>query len=253
MSKPPSIDDPDKIALFLDFDGTIVDLAEQPALAQISPIAVRLIVRLYKRLGGALAIVTGREIEAIDDFFGRHRLPVAGVHGLRRRDAKGTLHNVGAGTTLNNDAITELVSILTYEPGVLVELKLGAAAVHYRGAPHAEPLCRSTVRAIANRYTELEMLAGKMVFELKSKAHNKGTAIRAFLEEAPFAGRQPIFIGDDTTDEDGFRLVKQLGGISIKVGDGRSVAEYRLASPRQVAVWLRQLMLGRRQDDSEQS
>ncbi len=241
MHEPPLFGDFAAYALFMDFDGTLVDIAPEPRLAQMPSGIADLIVRLHDRLGGALAIITGREIEVIDAFFQPHILPVAGIHGLMRRDAAGILHEAGNAGLLNDDVVAEIAGQLNVEPGVLVEPKRGAAAIHYRGAPHAASLCETAVRAVAARYPGLQVMAGKMVFELKPANRTKGTAIRSFMAEPPFASRRPVFIGDDTTDEEGFEAVNELGGVSVKVGEGESAASFRFASPQRVGVWLGRL------------
>lgn len=242
MHEPPLIGDPEAHALFLDFDGTLVDIAERPDLTRLPAATHGLMPRLYDRFGGALAIITGREIPAIDQFLTPHLLPVAGVHGLMRRDAAGAIHEADGARAFDASTAASITALLSNTPGVLVEIKPGSAAIHYRSAPEAAPHCHSAALAVAASHPDLHVLPGKMVFEVKPKNHNKGTVIRTFMAEPPFAGRVPVFIGDDTTDEDGFRVVNELGGISIKVGEGESVASFRLAGPDSVAAWLEKIL-----------
>ncbi len=226
-------------ALFLDFDGTLVGLAPTPESIEIPPALVPLLEDLGDQLGGALAVVSGRQIDAIDRFLAPLRLPVAGEHGVQRRDAKGHMQEQRPPDLIPIlEAANELARV---HEGLLVERKHAAIALHYRLAPQLEAVCRDAMsRAIADRPL-LELMHGKFVFEIKPTGVNKGTAIDAFMTEAPFAGRVPFFAGDDTTDETGFAVVQPRGGIAIKVGAGPSIAQHRLESPRAVYEWLVQM------------
>ena len=226
-------------ALFLDFDGTLVALAPTPEAVEVPPALVALLENLRDQLGGALAVVSGRQIDAIDRFLAPLRLPAAGEHGVQRRDSKGRMQEQHAPDLV---PILEIANELArVHEGLLVERKHAAIALHYRLAPQLEAVCRDAMsRAIAGR-PQLELMHGKFVFEVKPTGINKGIAIEAFMNEPPFAGRTPVFAGDDTTDESGFAVVQPRGGIGIKVGSGPSLALHRLESPRAVYEWLVQL------------
>ncbi|MGF6351353.1 trehalose-phosphatase [Variovorax sp. W2I14] len=223
-------------ALFLDFDGTLVGLAPTPEAIEIPPALVALLSDLRDQLGGALAVVSGRQIDSIDRFLAPLRLPAAGEHGVQRRDAQGHMQEQHAPDLVPIlDIANELARV---HEGLLVERKHAAIALHYRLAPQLEAVCGDAMaRAIAGR-PALELMHGKFVFEVKPAGVNKGIAIDAFMTEAPFAGRTPVFAGDDTTDESGFAVVQPRGGIAIKVGSGPSLALHRLESPRAVYEWL---------------
>jgi trehalose 6-phosphate phosphatase len=223
-------------ALFLDFDGTLVGLAPTPEAIEIPPALVSLLGDLSDQLGGALAVVSGRQIDSIDRFLAPLRLPAAGEHGVQRRDAKGHTQEQRAPDLV---PILEVANELArVHEGLLVERKHAAIALHYRLAPQLEAVCRDAMsRAIAND-PQFELMHGKFVFEIKPAGINKGIAIDAFMTEAPFAGRTPVFLGDDTTDESGFAVVQPRGGIAVKVGSGPSLALHRLESPRAVYEWL---------------
>jgi trehalose 6-phosphate phosphatase len=133
------------------------------------------------------------------------------------------------------DAANELARV---HEGLLVERKHAAIALHYRLAPQLEAVCRDAMARVIFDQPQLELMHGKFVFEVKPAGIHKGVAIAAFMEEAPFAGRVPVFAGDDTTDENGFAVVQPRGGIAIKVGSGPSQALHRLDSPRAVFEWL---------------
>ncbi len=223
-------------ALFLDFDGTLVGLAPTPEAIEIPPALVSLLSDLSDQLGGALAVVSGRQIDSIDRFLAPLRLPAAGEHGVQRRDAKGHTQEQRAPDLV---PILEVANELArVHEGLLVERKHAAIALHYRLAPQLEAVCRDAMsRAIAHD-PQFELMHGKFVFEIKPAGINKGIAIDAFMTEAPFAGRTPVFLGDDTTDESGFAVVQPRGGIAVKVGSGPSLALHRLESPRAVYEWL---------------
>jgi trehalose 6-phosphate phosphatase len=234
MQTPPRLT-PDA-ALFLDFDGTLVALADTPEAIEVPSAMVALLGDLHDLLGGALAVVSGRQIDAIDRYLAPLRLPAAGEHGVQRRDAEGHMQEQRAPElTLILDAANELARV---HEGLLVERKHAAIALHYRLAPQLEAVCRDAMTRAIDGQPQFELLHGKFVFEVKPAGINKGLAIDAFLREPPFAGRLPVFAGDDTTDESGFAVVQPRGGVAIKVGAGPSLALHRLDSPRAVFEWL---------------
>ncbi|VWX55485.1 trehalose-6-phosphate phosphatase, biosynthetic [Burkholderiales bacterium 8X] len=223
-------------ALFLDFDGTLVALAETPEAIEVPSAMVALLGDLHDLLGGALAVVSGRQIDVLDRFLAPLRLPAAGEHGVQRRDAKGHMQEQRApDLTLVLEAANELARV---HEGLLVERKHAAVALHYRMAHQLEEVCRDAMLRVIGNQPQFELLHGKFVFEVKPAGINKGIAIDAFLQEEPFVGRVPVFAGDDTTDETGFAVVQPRGGIAIKVGAGPSQALHRLDSPRAVFEWL---------------
>jgi trehalose 6-phosphate phosphatase len=216
-------------ALFLDFDGSLVDLAPQPEAVIIPSELVATLGSLSGYLGGALALISGRPIEQIDAFLQPLRLPVAGVHGAERRGADGAI------TLLSTHPLERVeeaaLTLAARHPQLRVENKRGSVALHYRQAPELEGLCLDVMQAAVEESPGLTLLRGKMVAEAKPGGASKGHAIEAFLQEPPFTGRTPVFIGDDFTDEVGFSTVQRLSGLGIKVGDGPTVAWQRLASP----------------------
>jgi len=225
-------------AVFLDFDGTLVAFAEHPDGVHVSIELMRVLGKLQTRTGGALAVVTGRDIATVDRFLSPLRLPVAGVHGLERRCAAGRLSEADISQAELEKIETALRRFAEGREGVLVERKAKAVALHYRMAPDAEAACRDIIDETVGQNADFAILRGKCVVEVRSRLADKGKAIECFMDEEPFAGRVPIFIGDDTTDEDGFRVVNARGGISVKVGEGETVARYHLGSPAEVVEWL---------------
>jgi trehalose 6-phosphate phosphatase len=216
-------------ALFLDFDGTLVDLAPQPEAVIVPSGLVDTLDGLNNYLGGALALISGRPIEQIDAFLQPLRLPVAGVHGTERRAFDGAVSLMSTHPLQRvEDAALALAA---QHAGLRVENKRGSLALHFRQAPELEPLCLQAMQRAVEESPGLTLLRGKMVFEAKPGGASKGHAIEAFLHEPPFAGRMPVFVGDDFTDEVGFSTVQRMQGLGVKVGEGATVAWHRLESP----------------------
>ena len=208
-------------ALFLDFDGCIVEIAPTPEAVDVPDGLPSQLVALRGALGGAVAIVSGRPIEQIDGFLGAAVPAVAGLHGLERRTVDG---GIVRPPVPRNDlrAVRALLEAFAAErPGVLVEDKKHTIALHYRLSPSLRDDCRDVVNAALKDIPQgWRVVEGKFVFEIRPCEITKGTAIEAFMGEAPFVGRTPVFCGDDITDEDGFAAVNALGGVSIRVGNG---------------------------------
>jgi trehalose 6-phosphate phosphatase len=228
-------------------DGTLLEIAPTPDAVVVDDSLKELLLRTREALQGAVALVSGRSIAVLDQLFAPHGFAAAGLHGLERRDANGTMHvaqlDVDPAFGAARDA---LVGIVEAMPGVLLEDKTYSLALHFRSVPQHEATLRRLVGAIAEglgpRY---QMLEGKRVLELKPSSATKADAIRSFLAEPPFAGRRPIFVGDDITDLDGFRIVEKLGGLSVAVGD-RVDAQMRVSSPRDVRALLSDVAEGMR-------
>lgn len=220
MTAPSALPEWDvRRALFLDVDGTLLEIMGHPDEVLATPRLKQLLAAASRSLGGALALVSGRSIASLDRIFAPLSLPAAGLHGLERRDATGRVHYPVGYAGRIAAARSDLVDFVQSEPGLLLEDKGATLALHYRNAPSLEDECRRRIAvALRTAGEEFHIQQGKMVLELKPSGHDKGTAVQALMAEAPFRGRQPVFIGDDVTDEDGFRAVNALGGISIRVG-----------------------------------
>lgn len=248
MTAAPQFDQPDGIAIFLDFDGTLVHIAERPELAHAPPSVLATLRDVYDALDGALALVTGRSIASLDVLVAPLRLPVSGVHGMEYRDASGEIGEVGA-PEFPDWARERFAALAETDSGLLLEDKVHGMALHYRLAPALEKTVRKTVDEVAAELgPDFVIQDGKMVVELRPSCASKGTAVVRFMSEAPFAGRRPIFIGDDITDEDAFRAVNDMGGYSIKVGvlEPGTAARYELADVGAVRSWLLPLTRGDR-------
>lgn len=237
----PDLRNPDQLALFLDFDGTLVAIAARPDDVRLDPQTREAVADLNRLLSGALAIVTGREIAAVDHFLEPLRLSIAGVHGLMRRDAQGKTYASAFDSGLPAAIERAVYPLLAKHPGLLVERKYGALALHYRDHPELEQASIEALEHAVGELQQAEIKRGKMVVEVKAIGGNKGAAVADFLKEKPFAGRQAVFAGDDVTDEDAFDLVNAQNGISIKVGPGATNATYRTAGTAEFLEWLRRL------------
>lgn len=229
-------------ALFLDIDGTLLDLAAHPSAVTVDQDLAPLLRALYDATAGAVALITGRTVADADSLFAPLKLCVAGQHGAERRDFAGGLHLHAPPLTGLRRAAMRLHHLVSVHPGLVLEEKGMNVALHFRGVPRLEaelvPLLEQLVSELGQ---DFELQAGKMVLEIKPTGRDKGTAIEEFMQEQPFRGRTPIFIGDDLTDEYGFALVNRLGGRSIKVGADASVAPWRLADATAVRGWLDRL------------
>jgi trehalose 6-phosphate phosphatase len=222
--------------LFLDFDGTLVGIAQTPEAVYVEPGLTDLLARLAAALDGAVALVSGRPLEQLDRYLAPLRLPAAGVHGAERRRPDGVVERRALPAL---ERVADVALRLAAEhPGLLVERKISAVALHYRGAPHQEAACRAAMQQAVAGDSGLHLMHGKMVIEALPHGVGKGHAVDAFLREPPFAGRRPIFIGDDVTDEAGFEAVQRAGGVAARVGPGQSIATHQLATPAAVRHWL---------------
>lgn len=228
-------------ALFLDFDGTLAEIAPRPDAVIVEPGLVETLERLRGRLDGALAIVTGRPVAVIDGFLAPARLDAAGLHGVERRVGSA----ISGGRAEDHPDLRRQVERLRTESApladVLIEDKGASVAVHWRlanpeDAGRAETLVKAAAEALGGAY---RLQLGKAVGEIVPAQATKAHAIRAFLEQAPYAGRRPVFFGDDRTDEIAFATVQEDGGVAVRVGDGDTVACRRLPDPAAVRALLR--------------
>jgi trehalose 6-phosphate phosphatase len=227
-----------KWCLFLDVDGTLIELTDSPLDTVASPELKTLLAQVAERLGGALALVSGRSIDYLDGLFAPLRLPAAGLHGVERRKASGAMHGASFVDTQLTGARSAVNALVRDHPGTSVEDKGRTIAVHFRMAPEREAEVRHALAAIAKPLgSNYHIQEGNMVLEIKPRGFTKATAIKAFMAEPPFSGRTPVFVGDDLTDQDGFQMIEDQGGISIAVGD-RVRAQFHLENPAAVRSWL---------------
>lgn len=232
-------------AYFLDVDGTLLDIADTPDAVRVDKELLDLIGRLHRASGGAMALISGRSLSDLEGLLGQRRQPMAGQHGLERRDAAGRLWMHAAPPAAKLAIKEALAPALANHPGMLLEDKGLTLALHYRLAPHLAAYAhRLMTTLISDVGSGLEIQSGKRVVEVKPAGIDKGTAVAEYLAESPFRGRTPVFIGDDLNDEHGFAEVNKLDGVSIKVGGGRSCARYRLPDVGSVRRWLADALKG---------
>ncbi len=227
-------------ALFLDFDGSIVEIAPTPDSIVVPETLPPLLAALRGALGGAVAIVTGRPIAQIDAFLGAAVPAVAGLHGLERRKADGATVAPPSPRDELSGIRASLEEFAAARPGIVVEDKTHSLALHYRLAPSLKDACGDLLNAALEGGTAgWRIVEGKMVFEIRPVGFTKGTAIEAFMGEDPFHGRTPVFCGDDTTDEDGFAAVDARGGVSVRVGEGAATrAAVQVGTVGELLDWL---------------
>ena len=233
---PPLLDD--ACALFLDVDGTLLEFEIHPDLVGLPLGALDIIGRVSDRLGGALALVSGRPLAELDRLFSPQRFPAAGLHGQQFRGvvAPQPVRSGDALSALRHEA--ELFA--ERHPGVLVEDKGANLALHWRTAPHAAGALTQLAESHLSRLPGYRLQPGDHVIELVPADVDKGRALHTLMAEAPFNGRTPVFVGDDLTDEFGFAAAHAAGGWSVQVGAREPTqAQYRLADPTAVHAWLR--------------
>lgn len=241
--RPPPFELLDGAALFLDFDGTLVELAESPGAIRVPEGLRQLLERLSARLGGRLALVSGRAIEDLDSHLGRCGIAVSGSHGLELRFADGVQLPLDAPASLAS-AHSELAGFAASDPRLLVEEKPASVALHYRRAPERAEEAEALAEDLAQR-TGLALQPGKMVVELRPHGADKGDALRRLMREPPFVGARPLFMGDDLTDEHAFAAAAALGGGGILVGAPRkTAASWRLENAAAAAAWLEEAASG---------
>jgi trehalose 6-phosphate phosphatase len=222
------------IALFLDFDGTLVEIAPAPDEVHLDRRVAPALELLRASLGGALALVSGRPIAFLDTVLDPFRFDVAGLHGAQIR-TDGEIRSQADVPDSMREATRDLVRFANSNVGVIIEDKRISIALHWRLAPQLKDEALELMRAIAARMGPgVRLQEGKAVAELVPAGASKGNAIAWIMNSAPYAGRQPVFIGDDITDEAGFEAVNALGGLSIRIGDGETCATRRIASPTQL-------------------
>lgn len=241
-SLPPLSPD-GRYAFFFDVDGTLAAIQSRPEEVFIPDSVKASLSRLAKQSDGALALVSGRPVSELDALVAPLRFPLAGVHGAERRDASGHIERL----SLPDDVAASLSSLLSDAvakmPDTQLETKGMAFALHYRRAPHYQQDILALAEEMTRRFPQLTLQPGKCVVELKPQGVNKGAAISVFMQQAPFAGRTPVFLGDDLTDEAGFDAVNALDGITIKIGEGSTSAGYRLPDVASVYHWLEKTLL----------
>jgi len=227
-------------ALFLDIDGTLLDLARTPDRVKVPRDLSRALEKLTHQLSGALAFVSGRSLESIDRLFAPFRPAAIGTHGGEIRGIDGS---VARSQPLPEKIVEIFTGLAEHIPGLLLEDKRSALALHYRLAPEARPVLLSAMEKHARLFEseKVHILHGKAVVEARPIGVDKGTAVALLAKQKPFLGRTILFGGDDITDLDVFRILPQLGGIGFSVGQKFPGANYVFESPLAVRRWLTEM------------
>ena len=242
---PPPELDAGSVALFLDVDGTLVEIERDPGAVYVPERLSRILADLQRETGGALALVSGRTLAQLDELFAPLRLSAAGLHGLERRNLRTEIVRARPDPAILEAARAQLAAFADRHRGVLLEDKGLTLALHYRNAPAQQDAANAAAEAaVAASQGALVLLRGKMVLELKPPGFDKGQAIAAFMSEPPFAGRRPVFAGDDVTDEAGFEAVNEQGGVTIRIGNDAAPTAARHGQPDVGAMqrWLLDLL-----------
>ena len=230
--------DPGEYALFSDFDGTIVDIASRPDAIKYSGEDADLFAKAMKRFGGAVAIVSGRNLEDVAHYVGVFDGVISGGHGTELRiDGEIERHELPDPDHLEHikAAVAEFAVI---DPRVILEEKTYGIVLHYRQNPEMEFKARKFAECLLEGRDDFEIQPDKMALEIKPKNISKAAAIEKIMLAPAFYGRTPIYVGDDATDESAFAYVNEHDGISIKIGDGPTIAQYRTGSPASYKKWL---------------
>ncbi len=244
----PDLLDARRCAFFFDVDGTLIDIAIHPDAVTVPKPLLDDLGTLDRETGGALALVSGRTVAGLDSLFSPLRLAASGVHGAEVRlspDAEVAMHSAALSAPIR----TALAKLGRELDGVLVEDKGSSVAMHYRVNPQIGPRLREALDAFVAQAGEgLGILPGRLVFEVKHTAHDKGSAVRQFMATAAFSGRVPVFMGDDVTDEAAFAVVSQMGGVVVSVGRQLPVADVVLPEAEDVRALLSTLAANSRRN-----
>jgi trehalose 6-phosphate phosphatase len=224
------------LAILLDIDGTILDIAPTPETVAVPASLPETLTRLCTLTGGAVALVSGRSLRDLDQLFAPLQLPAVAGHGAEFRPLPGAAPDprpeLDPALKRKFEALTALGS------GITIEDKGYAIALHYRLAPDKEPLLRDAVANLCANEPAVEIMPGKYVLEVKMSGFNKATGVRNLMKRPPFAGRRPIFIGDDITDEYVFKIMPEFGGLAFSVGDAVGGGDRHFEGPGAVRDWL---------------
>lgn len=236
----------DRCALLLDIDGTLLDLAPTPREVFVPEGLAMTLDRLVAKTSGALALVSGRSLNDIDRIFAPARFPAVGGHGAEMRLSGGSEAVAAHAPPMDQELKRRLASIAKLNPGILLEDKGYSLALHYRLAPDAEQAIYRAVSLIRADLpdTAIEVLPGKCVCEIKPSGFSKASGVIELMNHLPFKGRQPIFIGDDVTDESVFAIMPGFGGVAISVGRPAPGVAHQFGRPEEVRAWLAGLLDG---------
>lgn len=235
---PPSLDP--RCALFLDVDGTLLDFAPWPDAVRVPDALPEVLRQLHRQLDGALALISGRPLRSLDALFHPLRLPAAGMHGLELRNG-GCLRSPPGAPAALADVLQDARAFVAGHPGAVVEDKGSSIALHWRNAPAQAEAMHAFAEDALRRLPGYCLQAGDHVVELRPQGADKGDAIDLLMQQEPFRGRRPLFVGDDLTDEHGFAVVNARGGTAVLVGRrSPTAARHCLADTAAVLAWLQE-------------
>jgi trehalose 6-phosphate phosphatase len=217
--------------LFLDFDGTLVEIAPTPDAVRVDPALPSVLTALHDRLGGALALISGRPLDTLDAFLGPARLPAASEHGVVLRVTAGAAPEEVDVASVPQSWRAQAEALAAAVPGAIYEPKRHGFALHARRAPAAMPRFESALRDLIAEDERFLLLPAHMAWEVKPRAADKGTALATLMDRAPFRGRTPVFVGDDVTDEAAIAAAEALGGVGLRVDEA-------FGDPAGVRAWL---------------
>ncbi len=231
-------------AVMLDVDGTLLDFADDPRSVIAAPSLLGLLYNLHHALGGALALISGRGLEDIDRLFGRTRWAAIGLHGLELRHADGSFRrrNLSPASQLRMRKAAD--ALAAQFDGLQLEDKQQVVALHCRHDEEKLAALHAAAKALLPQLPGYELQPGHQMLEFKPAGMDKGQAVRELLRQSPFAGRKPVYLGDDLTDEHAFKSINRVHGISVRVGVGEpTLAHYTVSDPEAVEHWLRHVLL----------
>lgn len=236
--------DLDRTALLLDIDGTLLELAPTPRDVVVPPNLGATLLALHERLDGALALVSGRSLTDIDVIFAPLQFPAVGGHGAEMRLSAESEAVASHAPPMDNELKRRFIAVSKLSPGIIYEDKGYSVALHYRLAPEFERAIYESVSAIRADLPQapIDILPGKFVCEIKRAGFTKATGVRELMDNAPFAGRSPIFIGDDVTDESVFAIMPSFRGVSFSVGRRAHGVNGQFRAPKDVRAWLAHLL-----------
>jgi len=243
LASPAGLIDIAHSAILLDVDGTLLDIAPTPHGVHVSDDLRMMLARLAARLGGALGLISGRALSDLDRLFAPLRLAAVGGHGAEIRPvAESSAYRMRA-TPLRPQLKQRFAAIAGFDPGIIIEDKGYSIAIHYRLAPQAGGEIIKAVAAICDQdgCDGLSILPGKAVIEIKPRGFDKGSGLQELMSHPPFAGRRPVFVGDDVTDEAAFAILPRFSGIGVSVGGLVPGASFNFDGPKDVRLWLQQL------------
>jgi trehalose 6-phosphate phosphatase len=243
IAAPSLVPNLPECALLLDVDGTLLDLAPTPREVWVPPSLRLVVTRLFERTGGAVAFVSGRSVADLDLLFAPLRLPAVGGHGAELRRASSAQTQFRQRQLLDPALKREFAQVAEIGPGVLTEDKGYSIALHYRLAPELEGAVKRAVAEVLAEHgsAQIEALPGKFVLEIKPIGFSKATGVRELMRDPPFRGRQPIFIGDDVTDESAFEMMREFDGLAFSVGRRLAGVDGHFDKPEAVRGWLAQI------------